>query len=131
MYNNQDNFYPYYNNFSPYNMSGNYTPPNQNIRQPQKQPEPFRVMPVTSIEEARAAIVDPDTILIFPDFAQGKIYTKQLNMATGTAFFREYSLSVPKEVPSIEYAPMDALNELRGEIDNIKALLNEKPKGAK
>ena len=52
--------------------------------------------PVSSIEEARASVVDFDgTIFYFPDLANKCIYTKQINM-DGTATLNLYEL---KQIP--------------------------------
>ena len=52
--------------------------------------------PVASIEEARASIIDFDgSIFFFPDLANKRIYTKQINM-DGTALLSVYEL---KEIP--------------------------------
>lgn len=52
--------------------------------------------PVTSLEEARASIVDFDgSIFFFPDLANRHIYTKQITM-DGTALINVYEL---KEIP--------------------------------
>ena len=52
--------------------------------------------PVASIEEARASIIDFDgSIFYFPDLANKRIYTKQINM-DGTALLNMYEL---KEIP--------------------------------
>ncbi len=46
--------------------------------------------PVTSIEEARAASIDFDgSVFYFPDIANKRIYTKQINM-DGTPSFNVY-----------------------------------------
>lgn len=52
--------------------------------------------PVTSLEEARASIVDFDgSLFFFPDLANKRIYTKQITM-DGTALINVYEL---KEMP--------------------------------
>ena len=52
--------------------------------------------PVSSIEEARAASIDFDgSIFYFPDIANNRIYTKQINL-DGTASLNMYEL---KEMP--------------------------------
>ena len=52
--------------------------------------------PVASIEEARASIIDFDgSIFYFPDLANKRIYTKQINV-DGTAVLNMYEL---KEIP--------------------------------
>ena len=48
--------------------------------------------PVASIEEARASIIDFDgSIFYFPDLANKRIYTKQINM-DGTVILNVYEL---------------------------------------
>ena len=52
--------------------------------------------PVSSFEEARASIVDFDgSVFYFPDLANKRIYTKQINM-DGTALINVYEF---KEIP--------------------------------
>ena len=52
--------------------------------------------PVTSFDEAKASMIDLDgSVFIFPDFANGKIYTKQV-MMDGTAPIKTYELNEPK-----------------------------------
>ena len=60
----------------------------------------LKCRPVSSIEEARAAQIDLDgSLFVFPDIANQKIYTKQIN-PDGTASLNIYSLS--KDVPPAE-----------------------------
>lgn len=52
--------------------------------------------PVTSFEEARASMIDFDgSVFYFPDLANKRIYTKQINM-DGTALINVYEM---KEMP--------------------------------
>lgn len=52
--------------------------------------------PVSSLDEARASIIDFDgSIFFFPDLANNRIYTKQINV-DGTASLNMYEL---KEIP--------------------------------
>lgn len=52
--------------------------------------------PVASIEEAQACSIDFDgSVFYFPDLANKRIYTKQINI-DGTASFQMYEL---KEIP--------------------------------
>jgi hypothetical protein len=52
--------------------------------------------PVASVEEARGSIIDFDgSIFYFPDLANKRIYTKQINI-DGTASLNVYEL---KEIP--------------------------------
>lgn len=56
-----------------------------------------RIRPVSSIEEVRACPIDFDgSIFYFPDIANKKIYTKQINN-DGTASLNMYEL---KEIPT-------------------------------
>lgn len=57
--------------------------------------------PVSSLEEARASMVDFDgSVFYFPDLANKRIYTKQINM-DGTSTLSMYELKdIPAEVPS-------------------------------
>jgi hypothetical protein len=55
-----------------------------------------RVRPVSSIEEARASVIDFDgSVFYFPDTANKRIYTKQINL-DGTALLNMY---VIQEIP--------------------------------
>jgi hypothetical protein len=77
--------------------------------------------PVASIEEARASIIDFDgSIFFFPDVANQKIYTKQINM-DGTVALKMYELvEIPIAIPSpeVQYVTREefeaALQSLRG-----------------
>ena len=70
---------------------------------------------VTSLEEARAAMIDLDgSVHIFTDFANGKIYTKQINL-DGTAVLNTYTMEAvtapqavetPSQVPQIDIADL-------------------------
>ena len=69
--------------------------------------------PVASIEEARASIIDFDgSIFYFPDLANKRIYTKQINM-DGTASFNVYELAAPIETARQPvYVTKDELDEI-------------------
>lgn len=58
--------------------------------------------PVSSLEEARATSIDFDgSVFYFPDLANRRIYTKQINM-DGTATLNMYELKeIPMTPPSI------------------------------
>ena len=69
---------------------------NRPIYQSQQQYVGIKGRPVASIEEARASIIDFDgSIFYFPDLANKRIYTKQINI-DGTAILNMYEL---KEIP--------------------------------
>lgn len=96
--------YPNYN-YYPQQQS-----PVSNQQQPQMQPTYLRPQvqsglkgrPVSSIEEARASTIDFDgSIFFFPDLANRRIYTKQINM-DGTSTLNMYELrDVPTEQPIV------------------------------
>lgn len=86
-----------FNNYAPYNPMA----PMQNRLQQYEQQYPqfnqinqqnipqtqnyIKCQPVTSIEEAKAAMIDLDgSVHVFTDLGNGKIYTKQINL-DGTA----------------------------------------------
>lgn len=84
-------------------MYSYYTPNQQNIQQTYRMPvaqiSGLKGRPVSSIEEARAATIDFDgSIFFFPDLANKRIYTKQINI-DGTMLMNMYEL---KEVPVAE-----------------------------
>lgn len=65
---------------------------------PQQQPI-LKGRPVSSLEEARATTIDFDgSVFFFPDLANKKIYTKQINV-DGTASLNMYELQ-PLPMPS-------------------------------
>lgn len=75
--------------------------------------------PVSSIEEARASSIDFDgSVFYFPDLANKRIYTKQINM-DGTATLLMYEL---KEVP-VEQPSFVTREEFENTIKQIKGLL--------
>lgn len=68
--------------------------PYQAYQQPvqQAQQQVIKGRPVSSYEEAKASMIDLDgSLFVFPDIANGRIYTKQI-MMDGTADFRIYNL---------------------------------------
>lgn len=81
--------------------SNNYfQAPTQPPRQPSYQ---LKGRPVSSLEEARALSIDFDgSVFYFPDLANKKIYTKQINM-DGTATLNMYELKPVPVVPTADY----------------------------
>lgn len=82
-------------------MYNYYPQPQQQVRypMPMQQLLGLKGRPVTSLEEVRAATIDFDgSIFFFPDLANKKIYTKQINM-DGTMSLNVYELTVnqPKD----------------------------------
>lgn len=76
-----------------------------------------RIRPVSSIDEVRAASIDFDgSVFYFPDLANKKIYTKQINM-DGTAQLNMYGL---QEMPIVEQTTQIDPNNFitRGEFED-------------
>ena len=85
--------------------------------------------PVSSLEEARATSIDFDgSIFYFPDLANKRIYTKQLNM-DGTATLCMYELrDLPTEREIGELVPSIEKFVTREEFERVLAqLLPQKP----
>lgn len=73
--------------------------------------------PVSSIEEARASSIDFDgTVFYFPDLANNRIYTKQINM-DGTASLLMYEL---KEMPVATQPNFVTREEFEKVIEDLK-----------
>lgn len=88
-----------YNQNNAYSQQQSYVPVNRPIYPQQQFAQSYvglKGRPVASIEEARASIIDFDgSIFYFPDLANKRIYTKQINI-DGTAILNMYEL---KEIP--------------------------------
>lgn len=79
-----------YNNFYPQNQQNFYN-------QVRQSSVGLKGRPVSSLEEARASMIDFDgSVFYFPDLANQRIYTKQINL-DGTAQLNMYEL---KEIPT-------------------------------
>lgn len=80
--------------------------------------------PVSSIEEARAQTIDFDgSIFFFPDVANKRIYTKQINM-DGTSTLLMYELKdVPVQVPIEQAGNYITREEFDAAIAQLKATL--------
>lgn len=96
-------------NYYPQTNQQQYIPPQQQVTTPQYWRQPLtqtpgglKGRPVSSIEEARASSIDFDgSVFYFPDLANKRIYTKQINM-DGTASLNMYELKeIPVEKPVI------------------------------
>ena len=85
-------------------MYNNYYQPTQTpaYAAPQARPSlTLKGRPVSSLDEARASSIDFDgTVFYFPDLANKRIYTKQINL-DGTASLLMYELKeIPAEAPT-------------------------------
>ena len=88
-----------------------------------------RIRPVSSLEEARASVIDFDgSVFYFPDAANKKIYTKQINL-DGTSLLNMYVLQEIPTTPQPEqvadtYVSKDEFQQtislLLGEINKMK-----------
>ena len=78
----------------------------------QQMPNYLKGRPVSSLEEARAANIDFDgSIFYFPDVANKRIYTKQIN-TDGTSSLLMYELkTIPVEKPSPDYITREELEK--------------------
>ena len=84
--------------------------------------------PVSSLEEARAQTIDFDgSVFLFPDFANGKIYTKQINM-DGTASLNVYELTELPKVPNGDTSDFVTHKELEQVIASFKEAITPKVK---
>lgn len=99
-----------------------------NNQQPQQNNLVLKGRPVTSFDEAKASMIDLDgSVFIFPDYASGKIYTKQINM-DGTASIRTYELVNPMNMQQSNQANQGANeieNELRNKINVLEGKINK------
>ncbi len=115
----------------PYNNNNYY--PQQAIRQPQTyiNPTPQIMAPpglkgrmVSSLEEARATSIDFDgSVFYFPDLANKKIYTKQINM-DGTATLNMYELKEGPTSNNSTYVTREEFNNALNKIQMNFNLLN-------
>ena len=83
---------------------------------------------VSSLEEARATSIDFDgSVFYFPDLANKRIYTKQINM-DGTATLCVYELrDMPVEKDVSEIVPSIEKFVTREEFERVLAELRQKP----
>lgn len=118
--------YPY--NFPSYGAFPVYNPPNFNPAAPVSpqtptggvtSPSGFSCRPVTSKAEAEVFQIPFDgSTTYFVDTANGKIYSKTFNFSDGTAPLVTYVRE--SVLPPVQYAPLDAMDALRGEIEALK-----------
>ena len=108
------NNYPYYTAPSYYN-------PTRYMATEQPQPQ-IKGRPVTSIEEVRAMTIDFDgSVFFFPDIANKRIYTKQINY-DGTSTINTYEL-VPMPIPATNNSNQYVTKE---EFDNLVMRLQQR-----
>lgn len=120
---------PNYYYQSPYSYAGNNYMSPQIQYQPQPPQQQFapglKGRPVSSLEEARAAQIDFDgSLFLFPDIANKKIYTKQINL-DGTAATKIYNLEDGAIPSNPSFVTKDELDLAISELQNQLALLQE------
>ena len=83
--------------------------------------------PVSSIEEARATGIDFDgSIFYFPDIANKRIYTKQINL-DGTPTFNMYELKdIPVSAPQGDFVTREEFNEVISKLMELQPKEKEK-----
>ena len=108
------------------NQNYNYYPQQQLINQYMRQPQQSATLKgrmVSSIEEARASLIDFDgSIFYFPDLANKRIYTKQINI-DGTATLNMYELrpiQIQQETQGVA-ADYVTREEFQQAMDQLKA----------
>lgn len=118
--------YPYY---SPY-AAGQAPNPYQAPR-PQYMEQPaigIKGRPVSSIEEARAASIDFDgSIFFFPDIANKRIYTKQINL-DGTSTLNVYEQTVIPVEPVVNLSQYITREEFETALVELKGSLQPEKK---
>lgn len=110
-------------------MNYNYYTQSQ-MRQQQPQPQTYAYVglkgrPVSSLEEARVQSIDFDgSIFYFPDIANKRIYTKQINL-DGTASLNMYELKeipVPVVQSNVDYITREefesAIEQIKNSLEN-------------
>ena len=103
----------------------NYDGYYQQLRSPTQM---LKGRPVASLDEVRAIPVDFDgSVFYFPDLANGKIYTKQINQ-DGTSSLFVYER---KEIPDVTYQSYVTKEELNQILMELKNSLKEEKKDIK
>lgn len=129
MYNQVPNNYSY----QPYNPYGMMNRGDVSLMQQQSQPQQqmpqLKGRPVASVEEVRAAQVDFDgSLFVFPNIANQKIYTKQINL-DGTVSLNTYALVKEAEPASDIYVTRkefdDMMNKIKSYLNNQSSVQNQ------
>lgn len=109
------------------NQNYNYYPQQQPVNQYMRQPQQSALLKgrmVSSIEEAKASPIDFDgSIFYFPDLANKRIYTKQINI-DGTATLNMYELrpiQIQQETTQGMAADFVTREEFQQAMDQLKA----------
>lgn len=124
--------YPQYQNpYSGYQQRLNYLE-QQQMTQMQPQPQLqqpvqqmiLKGMPVSSEQDARKAQIDFDgSVSIYPDFTNGYIYTKQLDLNDCTPVFNRYKLVVDDTTQSKQPVTREEFDNLNSQVQTVIAFL--------
>lgn len=98
-----------------------YQMPQQRIMNPYEAIPQLKGRFVSSFDEAKASQIDFDgSMFVFPDIANRRIYTKQINI-DGTALFNVYTLAenVTPQNGSPEYVTKEEFSVTIDEIKNL------------
>lgn len=118
--------YPYYQPSQTAGVSPYYRLPQQQFMADQVQPQ-LKGRPVSSIEEVRAVSIDFDgSVFYFPDLANKRIYTKQINL-DGTSLLNVYELKVLPPDPVISPSQYVTREEFETTLSQLKELLQTQP----
>ena len=115
------NYLPQYNQYRvPQYSAPVYT---QNTFTPQPQQIQYRMVPVTTRNEADATIPDVNGApSFFFNRGTNEIYLKQIDLQTGVSIFKEY---IEKPVNQVPVTPAISIEMLNEKLDSIKALLEQ------
>ena len=93
-----------------------------------QQGQSLKGRPVTSIDEAKASIIDLDgSLFVFPDVTNKKIYTKQINL-DGTASLITYVQETPseeREIPVNNFLTKEDIISLEEQIKALNGNMSE------
>lgn len=120
--------YPYGGYYPQNNMRSPLPQVQSPMAVPQVQQDPFKVIPVASVEEATAIPTDfMGATMILPDFAHKAIYTKTFNPNTGLPIFLTFRLEETLQANSqpiaSDYDPKTEIEKLYSELEGIKTRL--------
>lgn len=91
----------------------------QPMQQPLMQESGLQARFVSGEEEARASNVVPGMPCFFVDRANGMAFYKAIDPNTGAVDFRKMKEIQPEAQQTPQYATMEALSALRGELEQI------------
>ena len=113
---------------SPYSLPQYYQQapaPQPQFVAPQPQQPALKGRPVSSIDEAKSSHIDFDgSLYLFPDIANKRIYTKQIN-ENGIAIMNSYSLQEEISTLPQEYVTKEEFDKV---VAQLKSLLEERDK---